>query len=87
MKIQGPPKPNLVERAGASRAKSSKVSSAPPPRGERVQVSNLSKLLGQARGPEEVDTARVERLRDSIRAGAFKVDADVVAEQMVNEEK
>lgn len=87
MKVQGPPKPSLVERAAASRAKEPKVASAPPPRGERVEVSKLSKLLGEARGPEEVDTARVERLRDAIAAGTFKVDAEAIAEAMIHEEK
>jgi flagellar biosynthesis anti-sigma factor FlgM len=87
MKIEGAPKPSLIERAAASRATEPKVESAPPPRGERVEVSKLSKLLGEARGPEEVDTARIERLRDAIAAGTFKADAEAIADAMINEEK
>jgi flagellar biosynthesis anti-sigma factor FlgM len=50
-------------------------------------VSSLSKLLSQVRAPEDApDAAKVERLRDSIRTGSFKVDHQKVAEAMVQEE-
>jgi flagellar biosynthesis anti-sigma factor FlgM len=55
--------------------------------GERVAVSSLSKLLAQVRAPEDApDVAKVERLRDSIRVGEFKVDYAKTADTMVQEE-
>jgi len=54
--------------------------------GERVEVSSLSKLLSQVRAPDTPDVDKVERLRDSIRAGQFQVDHAQVAETMVQEE-
>jgi flagellar biosynthesis anti-sigma factor FlgM len=53
---------------------------------ERVQVSSLSKLLSSVRAEETTDPAKVERLRESINAGAFVVEHERVAEAMLQEE-
>ena len=88
MKVQGPGRPNVSQLhdkgpvKGADEAKSAQTAPS-----ERVEVSNLSKLLSKAREPEAVtDAARVERLRESIRVGEFKVDHAKVAEAMLQEE-
>jgi negative regulator of flagellin synthesis FlgM len=70
----------------AATAKDAQPSKAEAARGERVQVSSSSKLLAQARGPHTPDAARVERLKSAIANGSFKVDADRVAEAMIQEE-
>jgi flagellar biosynthesis anti-sigma factor FlgM len=59
---------------------------AKAPTGERVEVSNLSKLLSEARGPSEPDMARVQRLKDAIQNGEFTIDADRIASAMLHEE-
>jgi anti-sigma28 factor (negative regulator of flagellin synthesis) len=44
-------------------------------------------MLANARAPEEApDAEKVERLRESIRVGAFQVDHGQVADTMVQEE-
>jgi flagellar biosynthesis anti-sigma factor FlgM len=88
MKVSGPNRPNVTQVQnkgqvkGGDGAQDAKKASA----GERVAVSSLSKLLSQARTPDAPDAAKVDRLRDSIRAGSFKVDHQKVAEAMVQEE-
>jgi flagellar biosynthesis anti-sigma factor FlgM len=87
MKVQGPGRPNVTQVQDKSPAKSAESASQPgKPTGERVAVSSLSKLLSQVRAPDAPDTAKVERLRDSIKAGTFKVDHERVAEAMLTEE-
>jgi flagellar biosynthesis anti-sigma factor FlgM len=55
--------------------------------GERVAVSSLSRSLADARvQPEQVDQAKVDGLRESLRAGSFQVKHDVVADTMLQEE-
>jgi flagellar biosynthesis anti-sigma factor FlgM len=51
-----------------------------------VEVSSLSKLLSQVRAPDTPDVEKVERLRESIRAGQFQVDHAKVADTMLQEE-
>jgi flagellar biosynthesis anti-sigma factor FlgM len=89
MKVQQSGRPNvsqLQDRAPVSRADEAK--SAPQTPSERVEVSNLSKLLSSARNDAEAPNGaeRVERLRESIRVGEFKVDHEKVAEAMIREE-
>jgi flagellar biosynthesis anti-sigma factor FlgM len=57
-----------------------------PSSGERVEVSNTSKLLAEARGPNEPDMARVQRLKDAITNGEFTIDAERIASAMLHEE-
>ncbi|HEY2733625.1 MAG TPA: flagellar biosynthesis anti-sigma factor FlgM [Polyangiales bacterium] len=88
MKVHGPNRPQVSQVQDKGQVKSSDAaSSTQKSGGERVAVSSLSKLLSQVRAPEDApDAAKVERLRDSIRTGSFKVDHQKVAEAMVQEE-
>jgi negative regulator of flagellin synthesis FlgM len=86
MKVQGPPKPRLQPMRDATPAKEAQAQRAEPSRRERVEVSSSSKLLAQARSPHTPDTARIERLKNAIKDGSFKVDANRVAEAMIQEE-
>jgi flagellar biosynthesis anti-sigma factor FlgM len=90
MKVQGPGRPNVapVQDKGNVKAGSEAATEATKaPGGERVEVSSLSKMLSQVRAaPDAPDAAKVERLRDSIRTGQFKVDHEKVAEAMLQEE-
>jgi flagellar biosynthesis anti-sigma factor FlgM len=88
MKVSGPNRPNVTQVhdkahvKGGENAQDTQKSAA----GERVAVSSLSKLLSQVRAPDAPDAAKVDRLRDSINAGSFKVDHQKVAEAMLQEE-
>jgi flagellar biosynthesis anti-sigma factor FlgM len=87
MKVQGPGRPNVTQVHDKSPAKGAESAThTQKPTGERVAVSSLSKLLSQVRAPDAPDTAKVERLSESIKAGTFKVDHERVAEAMLNEE-
>jgi len=86
MKVQGPPKPRL-HALGEARAKAGATEgAAKAPSGERVAVSNMSRMLADARGPAELDIGRIQRLKAAITAGEFTIDADRIANAMVNEE-
>lgn len=85
MKIQGPGKPRM-EPLVQTPAKAEVKEGAKPQTGERVEVSNLSKLLAGAQGPSEPDMARVQRLKDAIANGEFTIDADRIASAMLHEE-
>jgi len=87
MKVQGPGRPavqQLQDKAPIKNASAVPVDNKSA--GERVEVSSLSKLLAQVRAPDTPDAEKVERLRESIRAGEFRVDHAQVAETMVQEE-
>ena len=87
MKVQGPGRPNVTQVHDKAPAKhAEQASPTHKADGERVAVSSLSKMLSQVRAPDAPDAAKVERLRDSINAGTFKVDHEKVAEAMLTEE-
>lgn len=87
MKVQGPPKPRMQPLTAQTPAKAGAKEGAKAASGERVEVSNLSKLLAEARGPSEPDMARVQRLKDAIQNGEFSIDADRIASAMLHEEQ
>lgn len=88
MKVNRPQRPVALDAVRATRAngtsKSDDTKSAPA--GERVQVSNEAKLLMEARAPEVPDQDRIARLKEAIANGTFEVDADRIADAMLNEE-
>jgi flagellar biosynthesis anti-sigma factor FlgM len=87
MKVQGPGRPNVNQIQDKAQVKNTESAKPAKNTGERVAVSNLSKTLAEARSaPESVDAQKVQSLRDSIRAGEFKVDHEKVADTMVREE-
>jgi flagellar biosynthesis anti-sigma factor FlgM len=87
MKVERPGRPNVSqvqEKGPAKGADEARGANKPP--SERVDVSNLSKLLSSVRASEQIDVPKVERLRESISAGTYKVDQEKVAEAMLREE-
>jgi flagellar biosynthesis anti-sigma factor FlgM len=84
MKVQGAGRPPVVQDKGP--VKSPSTSPAEKSSGERVAVSSLSKMLANVRAPDSPDVEKVEKLRESIRTGEFKIDREKVAQTMVNEE-
>jgi flagellar biosynthesis anti-sigma factor FlgM len=86
MKVQGPTRSTVSQVQDKGQVKNAQGAKVESAAGERVAVSSLSKLLAQVRAPDSPDTAKVDKLRDSIRAGAFKVDHEQVAQTMLQEE-
>ena len=86
MKVHATPRPGSVERSKPAEPSGERREAGPASRGERVHVSNEAQALGGAREPEAPDELRVARLKEAIRSGAFVIDADRIAEAMLNEE-
>ena len=55
-------------------------------RGERVEISEGSRLLVEARAPEQADLEKVERIRAALADGSFSVDPEKIADRMLEEE-
>lgn len=74
-----PTRPSSVDKAkeGGATAKKAEV----------VELSSLARMLTDARAPEAVDTARVEALRAKLADGSFEIDAQRIAERMLQEEQ
>lgn len=89
MKVQGPGRPgvgSVHESTQTGQSKNLEQSKARAPE-ERIQVSSLSKMLSQVRNtPDAPDMAKVERIRNEIDAGQFKIDHERTAEAMMREE-
>lgn len=86
MRVQGPGKPSVGQVQDRSQVKGAGAPKVEQSSSERVEVSSLSRMLADVRLNESPDVAKVEKLRDSIRVGAFKVNHEQVAHTMVQEE-
>jgi flagellar biosynthesis anti-sigma factor FlgM len=90
MKVQGPGRPGVgqVESAQTNQQlkslEQSKTTRAPE---EKIQVSSLSKLLSQVRNtPDAPDMQKVDRIKDELASGTFKVDPERTIQAMLQEE-
>jgi negative regulator of flagellin synthesis FlgM len=75
--------------ASRTQKKPSEVSSEPPAKAERtdeVRVSREAQELAGARGVEVPDQARIDRLKEAIANGSFRIDVDRIASRMIDEE-
>jgi flagellar biosynthesis anti-sigma factor FlgM len=87
MKVERPPRATVNQVQDKGQVKNTEATKPANSAGERVAVSSLSRSLAEARTqPEAPDQAKISELRDSIRAGSFKVNHEQVAETMVHEE-
>ncbi|MCA9609517.1 MAG: flagellar biosynthesis anti-sigma factor FlgM [Myxococcales bacterium] len=76
------------DRSTPSKAEKAEKSGAGAGRpAAKVQVSGGARALEGLRAPEQVDSAKVARLRQAIDNGEFEVDADRIAERMLEEER
>jgi flagellar biosynthesis anti-sigma factor FlgM len=89
MKVQGPARPgvgSVQESTQTAQTKNLEQSQAVAPK-ERIQVSSLSKMLSEVRNaPDAPDVAKVERIKNEIDAGQFKIDRERTVETMMREE-
>ncbi len=79
-----------VGETGASRVSSNRVGTPADKAvsGETAPAQDAVKLLSSevadlARNADSVDHAKVERLRNAIADGSYKVDADAIAEKLL----
>lgn len=88
MKIEGTPKPAGSVPAAESRPRPQPVASKPVGDGEKVQLSSLSSSLNKAEAAMAstpvVDRGRVNEIRQAISEGRFTVDADRIAEGLID---
>jgi flagellar biosynthesis anti-sigma factor FlgM len=87
MKVEGPGKPKMAHLHEPGQVKESKPQRQEPSTSERVEVSSISKQLAESRGPEVMDMARVERLRNALQNNQLTVDPEAIAQAMLAEER
>lgn len=75
--------------AGDTGASAGRAPAAPVQGGDQVRLTESAKAIGAASKAADapVDTQRVERIRQSIADGTYKVDAQRVADRMIALEK
>ena len=87
------PQPSAANaRSAASDAEGSvpgRAPAAPAQSGDRVQLTESARAIGAAANGADapVDTSRVERIRQAIADGTYKVDAQRVADRLISLEK
>lgn len=87
MKIQGHP-PTSIDPRTVQRERETPVPKPPTGGGAaEVRVSDSAKALGDARAPEQPDSARIERLRERVAKGELVIDAERIADAMLREER
>ncbi len=90
MRIQGPktPETTKVSREASDQKTSESETSkgTDRTRGEKVRISKHAQQLTDMRAAEKPDMERVERLKKAIKDGEFEIDANNIAERMLEEE-
>lgn len=76
--------------AGKSKAEKAGASAVPEffPESSKVQVSDRAQMMAKAKAiakNDDVDEAKVARLQKMIDDGKYKVDAEKIADKMVDE--
>lgn len=84
MKVHGNTQTNQLRSIHA--ANKPRSSGSTNNQGESVKLSSGARQLLASRGPEVPDEARIARIRTSIEDGTFRIDADLIAEKMMEEE-
>ena len=76
-----------IQETGAAKATGQPASSAQPAAKDRVEITSLSAQLQALESAladlSVVDQARVDAIKQAISEGRFRVDSDVVADQLL----
>lgn len=87
MKIEGTPKPAGSVSTAESRARTQPAASKPTQDVEKVELSSLSSSLNKAEAAMAstpvVDRSRVDQIRQAISEGRFQVDANRIADGLI----
>lgn len=88
MKIEGSLKPAGATSVGETRARPRANDAQPSAPGAQVELSSVSSSLVKAEAAMDatpvVDRARVDEVREAIREGRFKVDAERIAGSLLD---
>lgn len=88
MKIEGTAKSVGSPPASESRARTQSNATQAAATGEKVELSSLSASLNKAEAAmaatPAVDRTRVDEIRQAISEGRFKVDANRIADGLIN---
>jgi negative regulator of flagellin synthesis FlgM len=91
MKINGSTEIPRLERAGSGKAEAAHPPGAPRTGADSVSLSDLASRLqsleSEMTAGEPFDAARVEEIKQAIREGRFKVNAEVVADRLIESMK
>jgi len=88
MKVHSPARPSVAHMQDKGHVKNTGNFKTETAATECVSVSNLAPvLLPELHEPDCANAEKVEKLRESIRVGAYKVDHEQVAALMLQEER
>jgi flagellar biosynthesis anti-sigma factor FlgM len=87
MKVHSPARPSVTHMQDKGHGKNTGSFKIEVASSERVSASNRCPLLSEVPEPDSANAEKVEKLRESIRVGAFKVDLEQVASRMLQEER
>ncbi|BAL23626.1 flagellar biosynthesis anti-sigma factor FlgM [Azoarcus sp. KH32C] len=87
MKIEGTLKPVGTTTPGESRVRPRSDASSTAPSDDKVELSSLSTSLSKAEAAlsatPAVDQSRVDEIRQAISEGRFKIDANRIADGLI----
>ena len=87
MQVTGPSGVNPVRSTGVRNvAPPREVERRSAPTAAQVNVSSAASQMAESRGPEVLDQARIEQLRQAIQDNALPIDPNAIAERMMAEE-
>ena len=91
MKINGPADTPRLERTSSGKPEAARPDGTVKADGWSVKISDLASRLqsleSELAAGQPFDAARVEEIKQAIRDGRFKVNAEVVAERLIESMK
>lgn len=91
MKINGPADAPRLERTNSAKPEAARPGGTAKAGGETVTLSELASRLqsleSEMAAGQPFDAARVEEIKQAIRDGRFKVNAEVVADRLIESMK
>lgn len=75
--------PAAAERKSGAPAKAELGAGAKPEPSAKVELSASASVLAAAEADPAFDTAKVERIAQAIRDGKFEVNADAIADKLI----
>lgn len=73
-----------AQRGTAQSARSTPIGNGSPPNGVTVTLSPQSQALSTEGSKADVDTNKVESIKNAIANGSFKVNAEAIADKLLS---